>query len=209
MVEMPTHLAARRRPPPPPPVPGPPSRKVGFLLGVGILLMPLVFVWLLLRRGYSTFARLMGFGWLVALTILIATAPEGVESPAAPSVNPTQPVAPAAPPPPESDAEKVKRFAADYLQLAPVGGVLSGSGATFSLSAELTNTSAFDIKDPMISCFVYGTDGQVAATGKVFLPGAVPAGGGKRLKAYRVRLDRQVAMTRYHCSIVEAEAVTP
>lgn len=50
-----------------------PSRQVGFLLGVGILFAPLFFVWFLLRQGYSTFARMMGFGWLVVAVVLVAS----------------------------------------------------------------------------------------------------------------------------------------
>lgn len=40
-----------------------PVRNVGFLLGLGIFLMPLVFVWFLLRQGHSTIARVVGFAW--------------------------------------------------------------------------------------------------------------------------------------------------
>jgi hypothetical protein len=40
------------------------TRSVGFGLGVGILFIPLVFVWLLLRKGHSITARIVGFSWL-------------------------------------------------------------------------------------------------------------------------------------------------
>lgn len=40
------------------------SRSVGFGLGVGIFLVPLVFVWFLLRKGHSTTSRVIGFAWL-------------------------------------------------------------------------------------------------------------------------------------------------
>jgi hypothetical protein len=39
-------------------------RTVGFWLGVGILSIPLVFVWLLLRKGHSVTSRIVGFSWL-------------------------------------------------------------------------------------------------------------------------------------------------
>jgi len=42
-----------------------PQKKVGFLLGVGILLFPLIFAWFTLRQGYSTFARVVSFLWLI------------------------------------------------------------------------------------------------------------------------------------------------
>lgn len=39
------------------------SQSVGFLLGVGIFFLPFVFVWFLLRKGYSAVARAIGFTW--------------------------------------------------------------------------------------------------------------------------------------------------
>ena len=42
-------------------------RKVGFWLGLGILLVPYVFVWFLLRKGYSKTARIISFLWLIVL----------------------------------------------------------------------------------------------------------------------------------------------
>lgn len=45
-----------------PPAPTP-RRKVGIPLAVGIFFVPFVFVWLLLRHGHSTLARVLGFGW--------------------------------------------------------------------------------------------------------------------------------------------------
>lgn len=39
-------------------------RKVGILLFLGILLLPILFAWLTLRRGYSSVARIGALGWL-------------------------------------------------------------------------------------------------------------------------------------------------
>jgi len=50
--------------PPDPPVTAIQERKVGFLLGLGILLLPLVFPWFTLRKGYSAMARTLSFGYL-------------------------------------------------------------------------------------------------------------------------------------------------
>ena len=46
------------------------QRKVGFPLGIGILLLTIVFVWWLLRPGHSSFSRAIGFGWLVVFLLL-------------------------------------------------------------------------------------------------------------------------------------------
>lgn len=59
------------------------ARKIGSWWIVGIVAAPIIFVWPLLRRGHSTLARVLGFGWLVvgllAINVLAqdgATAPE-------------------------------------------------------------------------------------------------------------------------------------
>ncbi|PLV14424.1 hypothetical protein CXG53_23775 [Pseudomonas guariconensis] len=49
------------------------SRSVGFWLGVGIFLFPVVFVWFLLRQGHSTTSRLIGFAWLAVMLVAMAS----------------------------------------------------------------------------------------------------------------------------------------
>lgn len=51
----------------------PVRRKVSFLLGLGILFVPMIFVWFLLREGHSKRAKIIGFTWLV-IAILGAVA---------------------------------------------------------------------------------------------------------------------------------------
>ena len=47
------------------------NRSVGFWLGLGVLLFPVVFVWFLLRKGHSTTSRVVGFAWLAfALSVM-------------------------------------------------------------------------------------------------------------------------------------------
>ncbi|EPV0080027.1 TPA: hypothetical protein NIH89_006889 [Pseudomonas aeruginosa] len=48
-------------------------RGVGFWLGVGILLFPVVFVWFLLRQGHSTTSRVIGFAWLAMVLVGMAS----------------------------------------------------------------------------------------------------------------------------------------
>ena len=62
------------------------AKKVGFPLGFGILVAPLIFTWFLLRPGYATSARVIGFLWLgiSALVIIgVATSPPVSEKPMA------------------------------------------------------------------------------------------------------------------------------
>lgn len=52
----------------------PPERRVSTLFLIGIVFMPYIFVWFLLRKGYSQTARILGFGWLVAIVAIIHNA---------------------------------------------------------------------------------------------------------------------------------------
>lgn len=61
-------------------VTAPTKRNVGFLLGLGILFLPFVFVWFLLRNGHSLLARIIGFGWLLLSIIVVAGAPSSTSS---------------------------------------------------------------------------------------------------------------------------------
>jgi hypothetical protein len=47
------------------------ERKVSLWLAVGILFMPYIFSWFTLRSGYSNMARLVAFGWLIFVLVLI------------------------------------------------------------------------------------------------------------------------------------------
>lgn len=47
------------------------KRSVGLLLGLGILLMPLVFAWFTLRKGHSVAARIIAFAWLAVSLLLV------------------------------------------------------------------------------------------------------------------------------------------
>jgi len=47
------------------------GRKVGLLLGVGILLLPIIFSWFTLRSGYSTAVRAVTFAWLSFVLLFV------------------------------------------------------------------------------------------------------------------------------------------
>lgn len=70
-------------------------RKVGALLGIGIFLFPFFFVWVLLRSGHSTLARIVGFAWfgvflLVGFTGANSTTPDPAVKAAATSSAPAK-----------------------------------------------------------------------------------------------------------------------
>ena len=43
------------------------QRPVSPLLGFGIFILPIVFVWFLLREGHTLRSRVLGFGWFALL----------------------------------------------------------------------------------------------------------------------------------------------
>lgn len=59
-------------------------RKVSVPLAIGIFIFPLLFSWFVLKKGYSVIARLVSFGWLVLMVVLVvangADKPGGVAS---------------------------------------------------------------------------------------------------------------------------------
>lgn len=46
------------------------KRSISILLGTGIVLIPVIFAWFTLRKGYSTLAKVLSFSWL-GLSILL------------------------------------------------------------------------------------------------------------------------------------------
>jgi len=63
------------------------SRKVSPALFLGILLMPAIFVWLLLRPGYSTRSQIVGVAWLGVIgLVLLISAPHGRLTKVSPAV---------------------------------------------------------------------------------------------------------------------------
>lgn len=41
------------------------KKSVGFILGFGIFLFPIIFSWFTLRKGHSTLSRIVSFAWLI------------------------------------------------------------------------------------------------------------------------------------------------
>lgn len=73
------------------------SRSVGFWLGVGIFLFPVVFVWFLLRQGHSTTSRIVGFALFAVMVAGMASGERQSSKAVAPVANQSQPARVAAP----------------------------------------------------------------------------------------------------------------
>lgn len=84
----------------------PVKRNVSFLLGLGIVFFPIVFVWFLLRKGHSALARIIGFGWLILGVLAVSVAPSSGSRNAAQSTAPEATLSAPAP------AEPIKAYTA-------------------------------------------------------------------------------------------------
>ena len=47
------------------------SREVSILLGLGIFFIPYIFSWFILRQGHTTLARVISFGWMILLILMM------------------------------------------------------------------------------------------------------------------------------------------
>ena len=67
------------------------SRSVGFALGMGIFLVPVVFVWFLLRQGHSVASRVVGFAWLAFFLVGVVSSDRTTAQAPATSTSQSQP----------------------------------------------------------------------------------------------------------------------
>lgn len=56
-----------------------PTKKVGVLLGIGILFVPYIFSWFTLQKGYSALTKLISFGWLFIVALMLFSNPQNTE----------------------------------------------------------------------------------------------------------------------------------
>lgn len=74
-----------------------PERSVGLLLGIGILVIPLIFSWFTLRKGHTTKAKVISFAWLGFCFFAIGSQEAAKNSTATAPVNAATPSASSAP----------------------------------------------------------------------------------------------------------------
>ncbi|MDA7088963.1 hypothetical protein PH586_21510 [Pseudomonas sp. SA3-5] len=73
------------------------NRSVGFWLGMGIFLFPIIFAWFLLRQGHSTTSRVIGFAWLALVLVGMASSDRPASTPTAATSGQSQPAKVVAP----------------------------------------------------------------------------------------------------------------
>ena len=135
------------------------SRRVSLPLFIGVLLLPVIFVWFLMRRGYSSRSQAIGVVWLGVIgLVLLLSAPHGLVKTA--SVSPAD-----APPRP---------WEVQFTGLSPASGT---SALQFELSptrsmsrmlrtsVKLTNNVGRDLKYVEVFCSYYDGSGTLLGYG--------------------------------------------
>ncbi len=220
MTEMPVQPTPKRREKQPLPDG---QRRVGWLLGIGIFILPYVFVWWLLRKGHSKLSRILGFGWL-ALVLLVVLLPK---PPAGETVNADGTPQVAVATPQETEAEKAERAADDqrradeqearelrrspenFLTLESVNGVKGGFETILILSGSIGNRSDVVIKDVEIACDLFGPSGTKVGSVRQTLFEQIPANGSKRFTELSMGFMGSSQVANFNCSITDAEAMIP
>jgi hypothetical protein len=146
------------------------SRKIGFMLGLGVFVLPYFFVWFLLRKGYSPLARIVGFGWL-GLIVLAAASPRTPTN--FPSSGTHTVETPAAPAP---------HRAVDDLVLKNFTWHLGGFNVVALADFTISNKGTAPVSDIKIECTTNGKSGTDLSHAKQTIYDTIPAGATKTFR---------------------------
>lgn len=108
------------------------ERSIGFLLGLGIFLMPIIFAWFTLRSGYSKKAKIIAFLWLFLTSIIPFTANNQESSQNTKTTVQTPPAPPPAPTPKSDDDNTMSFEACSELQDGMIASVV-GTGYEYGV----------------------------------------------------------------------------
>lgn len=152
-----------------------PARKVSLAVGIGIFLLPILFIWLLLRSGYSTRSRIVGCTWLGLCGMAMLASPLLPNSTipdlkalatggrAATPVTPPQATSLAQP---AREKQIAQLHAQDASQ--PVAFTLGKTTAIYRMlrtPARLTNNTGADLRYAEIDCAFYDKAGGLLGNG--------------------------------------------
>jgi len=214
MTEMPPQLAkvARARSPAPEG-----QRKVSLLLGIGILFLPIVFAWFLLRKGHSTVSRVIGLGWL-GLFVIVALTPKSPDAPTSPSASVAAPqtVEQIAKAKEEAEAEaaaaaqrEIRRHPERSLSFEKISGQKGGFETVLVLNGSIKNSSDYAIKDADIKCTLSGPSGTDVGSVRETLYEVIPANQSKRFRELNMGFMGSTQVAKFNCEIVGATLVAP
>jgi hypothetical protein len=163
--------------------------RVGFPLGFAIFVLPIVFAWVTLMRGYSRTARVLSFLWLgfcvfcwvvgsVASTVTLPDEPQGAE----PEVSAIVPEKTAEELAIERKADLQREYERDPEKALTldVRGTKGGFETVLLISGSVSSAADFDVKDVEIVCELFANSGTRVGRVSETLYEVIPANGTKR-----------------------------
>lgn len=138
--------------------PGPPKRPVSIALWLGVLFMPVVFIWFLFRAGYSARAQIIGCVWMGAVGVALL-----LSAPASPLVKalPRR----EAPPPSEAQITTIVDAPGGSPQLELKVGATRTVYRLLRTPVTLTNNTGSDLRYAKVVCLFYSADGKLLGNG--------------------------------------------
>ncbi|MFO1418065.1 MAG: zinc ribbon domain-containing protein [Methylotetracoccus sp.] len=156
-----------------------PERKVGCLLGVGILVMPYIFSWVTLGKGYPTITRLLSFSWMVFLLGVAASPDKGSDHTLAPSSQ-TSPVVTRYEATPKAVVINSMKLSSSWTK--------SGFGNVMLVDFEIENPTDYQIKDIEVTCTNYANSGTKIDSNRRTIYELIPAKERKVIKDFNMGL---------------------
>lgn len=141
--------------------PHPPKRRVSAALGLGVLFLPVVFIWFLFRTGYSAKTQIIGCLWMGIVGVsLLFSAPGGLFAIALPRLEPTAAAAPS-----EAEVTTMVDAPGGNPQLDLKVGATQTSYRLLRTPVTLTNNTGAALTYAEVTCLFYSVDGKLLGNG--------------------------------------------
>jgi|GEM_PF-748373 len=187
-----------------------PTKKVGILLGIGIVSIPYIFSWFTLQKGYSSFTKIVSFGWLgvwlgVFLLMFLAssrnTEPRNTATLSSSTSSSSTNTASVASTPSESPKEAALRQAKIDFKWKT-----GGFGSVMIADFTIQNPSNYAIKDLEVTCTHFASSGTKIDSNTRTIYELVPAKGKKIVKGFNMGMINSQASTS-SCSVEDLVVV--
>lgn len=181
-----------------------PTKKVGILLGLGILFIPYIFSWFTLQKGYSTSAKAISLGWLGLVVVMFLASPKNTEqrntattlsSSSTSSTTTTSAVST----PSESPKESALRQAKIDFSWSK-----GGFGSIMEADFTIENPSNYAIKDIEVTCTHFANSGTEIDSNTRTIYESVPSRGKKVVKNFNMGFIHSQAK-KTSCKIEDLE----
>ena len=163
-----------------------PTKRVGILLGIGILFMPYIFSWFTLQKGYSSLARIVSLSWmglifLLYIPTIILNSRNTEPRNAATLTATTNTSTTVSSTPSESPKQAALRQATINFKWSK-----GGFGSVMEADFTIQNPSNYAIKDIEVTCTHFANSGTEIDSNTRTIYETVPAKGKKVVKNFNM-----------------------